>query len=145
VAVDDNSGSKGYGFIHFDSQEAADKAALVVNGKLLNGKKCYVGPFVGRKEREIEEGSSYKWTNIYAKNFDKSWDDDKLKAVFQTYGAITSAVVMRDDKGESKGFGFINFEKNDEAQNAINDLNGKEMDGKQVYVGRAQKKSEREK
>jgi len=145
VAVDEHSVSKGYGFIHFDSQEAADKAAAVVNGKLLNGKKCYVGPFVSRKEREIEEGSSTKWTNIYAKNFDKTWDDDKLKAIFQVYGAITSCVVMRDDKGESKGFGFINFDKNDEAQNAINELNGKDFDGKQMYVGRAQKKSEREK
>jgi len=145
VAVDEHSVSKGYGFIHFDSQEAADKASAVVNGKLLNNKKCYVGPFISRKERDIEDGSSSKWTNIYVKNFDKTYDDDKLKEMFLKYGSITSAVVMKDDKNESKGFGFINFEKNEEAQMAIDDLNGKEVEGKQMYVGRAQKKSEREK
>lgn len=144
VATDEHGNSKGYGFIHYDTQDAADKACSLVNGKLLNGKKCFVGPFVPKKNRSQEESDS-KWTNIYVKYLDTSFSDEKIKEMFEKYGSVTSAVVMRDDKGESKGFGFINYDKNDDAQKAIDDLNGKEMDGKQLYVGRAQKKSEREK
>jgi len=53
--------------------------------------------------------------------------------------------IMKDDKEESKGFGFVNFDQNEQAKAAIDEMNGKELDGKQLYVGRAQKKGEREK
>jgi len=144
VATDENANSKGYGFIHYDTQEAADKACQLVSGKLLNGKKCFVGPFVPKKEREDGDEANSKWTNVYVKYLDKSVTDEKLRDMFVPFGKITSAVVMRDDKDESKGFGFVNFDKNDEASKAIADLNGKEIEGKQLFVGRAQKKSERE-
>jgi len=144
VATDEHGNSKGYGFIHYDTQDAADKAASLVNGKLLEGKKCFVGPFVPKKQRSNDEQDN-KWTNIYIKYLDKSIDDKKLEEMFGKYGAITSAVIMYDDKHESKGFAFVNFETNEQAQAAIDDLNGKDgADGKQLYVGRAQKKSERE-
>jgi polyadenylate-binding protein len=51
---------------------------------------------------------------------------------------------MKDDQGKSKGFGFVNFENPDEAEEACNKLNDTEYDGKVIYVGRAQKKMERE-
>jgi len=144
VATDEQGNSKGYGFIHYDTQEAADKACIV-NGKLLEGKKCFVGPFVPRKQRSQDEMDN-KWTNIYIKYLDKAINEKRLEEMFGKYGSITSAVIMHDDKGESKGFAFVNFETNEQARKAIEELNGKEMpDGKQLYVGRAQKKSEREK
>jgi polyadenylate-binding protein len=144
VCTDENGNSKGFGFIHYDTQDAADKATIV-SGKLLNGKKCFVGPFIPKKERNDKDEAGFKWTNIYVKFLDKSVDDDKLGKMFEPFGKITSAVVMKDDKGESKGFGFINFEDNGQAQVAIDTLNGKEGgEGKQLYVGRAQKKGERE-
>ena len=46
--------SKGYGFVHFETEEAAVNAIQKVNGMLLNGKKVFVGRFVPRKDREIE-------------------------------------------------------------------------------------------
>lgn len=50
---------------------------------------------------------------------------------------------MTDDMGKSKGFGFVSFEEPENAEKAVDDLNGQEMNGKTLYVGRAQKKSER--
>jgi len=142
VATDENGVSKGYAFVHYDTQEGANLAIEKVNGMLLNGKKVFVGNFVSRKERKTEE--SPKWTNIYIKHLDKSIDEEKLKELFSPFGKITSAVIMRDEKtNESKGFGFINFETHEEAEAALA-LNEKEIEGKQLYVGRAQKKSERE-
>jgi polyadenylate-binding protein len=66
VATDENGVSKGYAFVHYDTQEGANLAIEKVNGMLLNGKKVFVGNFVSRKERKTEE--SPKWTNIYIKH-----------------------------------------------------------------------------
>ena len=51
VATDDQGGSRGYGFVHYETQDAATLAVTKVNGMLLNGKKVFVGFFVPRKDR----------------------------------------------------------------------------------------------
>ena len=51
---------------------------------------------------------------------------------------------VQDDKSTSKGFGFVNFEDPDAAQRAVETINDMEVDGKAIFAGRAQKKSERE-
>lgn len=71
--------------------------------------------------------------------------DDKLKEMFEKYGTITSHKVMIKDDGKSRGFGFVAFEDPDAAEQAVVELNGKEVaEGKCMYVGRAQKKAERQ-
>jgi len=145
VSLDDQGNSRGFGFVHYETGEAAQEAITKTNNKLINGKKIFVGLFQARKERSAQEGASPKWTNIFAKNLPKTIDDAKLKSMFGKYGAITSAVLMKDENGGSKGFGFINYNSHEEAQAAVDDMNGKEIDGTQVYVGKAQKKTEREK
>merc|ERR1719220_2010919 len=52
--------------------------------------------------------------------------------------------VMSDEGGRNKGFGFVSFEDSESAEKAVDDLNGTEMNGKTLYVGRAQKKAERQ-
>jgi len=143
IELDETNESKGYGYIQFATQEAADKSIDKVNGKMLNGKKVYVGSFVPRKER-IAEAQSKKYTNVFIKNLDEKVDDEHLKNMFTPFGTIKSAIIMRDDQGKSKGFGFVNFENPEEAEDAVTKLNDTEIDGKTVFVGRAQKKSERE-
>jgi len=142
VATDETGQSRGYAFVHYDSGEAAELAIAKVNGMLLSGKKVFVGLFVPRKERKTEQ--SPKWTNIYVKHLDKAVTEEQLREMFSPFGSITSAVIMKDEKEESKGFGFINFETHEAAQAAVDAMNEKDLDGKQLYVGRAQKKSERE-
>lgn len=146
VAQDENGASKGYGFVHFETEEAANKSIDKVNGMLLNGKKVYVGKFIPRKEREKELGEKAKlFTNVYVKNFGEDMTDDKLKEMFEKYGTITSHKVMSKDDGKSRGFGFVAFEDPDAAERAVEELNGKEIaEGKFMYVGRAQKKAERQ-
>merc|ERR1712048_1259846 len=116
-----------------------------VNGMLLNGKKVYVGRFVPRKDREMELGEkARKFTNVYVKNINDEYDEAKLNEMFQKYGKISSVKVMKSDDGKSKGFGFVSFESPEEAMNACEELNGQDLDGKTVFVGRAQKKAERQ-
>lgn len=145
VATDETGQSKGYGFVHFETEEAANNAILKVNGMLLNGKKVYVGKFIPRKEREKDLGEKAKhFTNVYIKNFGDDLDDEKLRDMFEAYGKITSHKVMTDDCNKSKGFGFVSFEEPEAAEKAVEELNGKELNSRAIYVGRAQKKAERQ-
>jgi len=146
VAVDEENESRGYGFVHFESEESANNAIAKVNGMLLNGKKVFVGKFINKKERESQNGQkTNQFTNVYVKNLTEDMDtDEKLEKYFSKYGKVVSAKVMVDDSGNCKGFGFVNFEEPEEAEKACEDLNGKEINKKIVYVGRAQKKSERQ-
>ncbi|XP_008117679.1 polyadenylate-binding protein 1 isoform X2 [Anolis sagrei] len=140
--VCDENGSKGYGFVHFETQEAAERAIEKMNGMLLNDRKVFVGRFKSRKEREAELGARAKeFTNVYIKNFGEDMDDERLKELF---GPALSVKVMTDESGKSKGFGFVSFERHEDAQKAVDEMNGKELNGKQIYVGRAQKKVERQ-
>uniref|UniRef100_A0A667X4V0 Polyadenylate-binding protein n=1 Tax=Myripristis murdjan TaxID=586833 RepID=A0A667X4V0_9TELE len=143
--VCDENGSKGYGFVHFETQEAAERAIEKMNGMLLNDRKVFVGRFKSRKEREAELGARAKeFTNVYIKNFGEDMDDEKLREVFSKYGNAMSIRVMTDDSGKSRGFGFVSFERHEDAQKAVDEMNGKELNGKLIYVGRAQKKVERQ-
>lgn len=137
--------SKGYGFVHFETEEAAVRAIDKVNGMLLNDKKVYVGKFLSRAERQRKMGERAKlFTNVYIKNFSDKLDEDALTAMFEKHGQVKSVAVMRDSNGNSKGFGFVAMDNHEEAQKAVDALNGTDLDGAgELYVGRAQKKQER--
>ena len=142
VAADGQGVSKGYGFVQFAEQEAAQQAIDKVNGMLLNDKQVYVGPFQRRGERG---GGPTTFNNVYVKNLHESVDEDKLKEVFGAVGKLTSVVIMKDGEGKSKGFGFVCFEESEAASEAVEKLDGYDkIEDKAWVVCRAQKKAERE-
>ncbi|KAA8522567.1 hypothetical protein F0562_013072 [Nyssa sinensis] len=144
VAIDTNGQSKGYGFVQFDQEETAQNAIKRLNGMLINDKQVYVGLFVRHQERNSANGSQ-KFTNVYVKNFSETITDEDLKKTFGKYGSITTAVVMRDASGKSRCFGFVNFQNPDSAAAAVENLNGTSFnDDKVLYVGKAQRKAERD-
>uniref|UniRef100_A0A4W3IVA9 Polyadenylate-binding protein n=1 Tax=Callorhinchus milii TaxID=7868 RepID=A0A4W3IVA9_CALMI len=143
--VCDENGSKGYAFVHFETQDAADRAIEKMNGMLLNDRKVFVGRFKSRKEREAELGAKAKeFTNVYIKNFGEDMDDDRLKEMFDKFGKTLSIKVMTDLNGKCKGFGFVSYDRHEDASKAVEEMNGKELNGKLLFVGRAQKKVERQ-
>lgn len=145
IALDEAGRSKGYGFVHYETEGAAETAIDKVNGMLLNDRKVFVGHHVPRKERQAKmEEQRAQFTNIYVKNLDSEVTDDELNTLFAKYGTITSAAIARDEDGHSRGFGFVNFEKHEDAAKAVDALNDTEVRGKTLYVSRAQKKNERE-
>ena len=143
VVTDENGVSRGHGFIHYDRQEEAEQAIATVNNKLLEGKQVYVGQFIPKKEKLKSGEYTEKFTNVYVKNLDPSIDEQELQRMFSEFGTITGAVIMKEN-GVSKGFGFVNFSHPDQAKNAVTEMLGKEIHGKILYAGKAQKKSERE-
>ncbi|XP_054938951.1 polyadenylate-binding protein 1-like isoform X1 [Physeter macrocephalus] len=143
--VCDDHGSRGFGFVHFETHEAAQNAISTMNGMLLNDRKVFVGHFKPRRERDAELGArAMEFTNIYVKNLHVDVDEQCLQDLFSQFGKILSVKVMRDDGGRSRGFGFVNFETHEEAQKAVMDMNGREVSGRLLYAGRAQKRVERQ-
>lgn len=144
VMTDEHSNSRGYGFVHFETHEAAESAIKSVNNMLFNDKKVYVGRFLTRSQRTDAYGSANKkFTNVYVKNFGDNFDDEKMREMFDKFGEITSAVVAKGDDGKSKGHGFVNFKDPQSAEAAVKELHDSDYNGKKLFVGRFQKKFER--
>ncbi|CAK4030303.1 Polyadenylate-binding, cytoplasmic and nuclear [Lecanosticta acicola] len=146
VAQDEHGNSKGYGFVHYETAEAANQAIKNVNGMLLNEKKVFVGHHIPKKDRMSKfEEMKANFTNIYVKNIDLEATDDEFRELFEKHGEITSASLAHDhETGKSRGFGFVNFVRHEDAQKAVEELNDSDFKGQKLYVGRAQKKHERE-
>lgn len=186
VVVDRETGaSKGYGYVHYETQEAANAAIEKLDGMLIDGQEVQVGQFMRRNDRPDINA----WTNCYVKNIPYEWDDSRLMDEFAPYGEVISATVARgnrkfkpkdepgtkhvepdepvvEQKGDSLGnedrennvndqtlgYGFVNYAEHESAASAVESLEGKEyktvLDGIEItqnmYVGRAQKKAERE-
>jgi polyadenylate-binding protein len=145
VATDEQGRSKGYGFVHYETAEAADSAIAAVNGMLLNDKKVFVGHHISRKERQSKlDEMKAQFTNLYVKNVDPEMPQEEFENLFKQFGTVTSALIQVDEEGKSKGFGFVNYENHEEAQQAVDGLHDTEHYGRKLFVSRAQKKAERE-
>lgn len=70
--------------------------------------------------------------------------EEELKELFGGFGPIVSVMIQRDENGNSKGFGFVNFERHEDAEKAVSQMNDTEYIGRRLLVSRALKKSERE-
>ena len=73
-----------------------------------------------------------------------STTDDELKEAFAAHGTVASAVVIRDrDSGRSKGFGFVEYESDEEGKAAEAAMNGKDLGGRSISVAQARPREER--
>lgn len=82
--------------------------------------------------------------NIYVGNMSYSMSEDELRDAFATYGTVTSArLVMDRETGRPKGFGFVEMANDNEANAAIEALNGTEMGGRELKINEARPREER--
>ncbi|HUD06684.1 MAG TPA: RNA-binding protein [Candidatus Saccharimonadales bacterium] len=81
---------------------------------------------------------------LYVGGLPYSISDQELEELFSEIGKVASAVVIKDrDSGQSKGFGFVEMEDVKDGQNAIKELNGKEVGGRSIVVNQARPQEER--
>lgn len=79
--------------------------------------------------------------NIYVGNLSYKVDENDLKGIFEEYGEVTSVKVITDKySGQSKGFGFVVMENKNEAIQAIQELNGSNIDNRDITVNEARPK-----
>ncbi|KAF9690079.1 hypothetical protein SADUNF_Sadunf01G0158500 [Salix dunnii] len=140
--AEENGRSKGFGFVQFDSKDSALAAQTALHDTMLGGKKLYVCKFVKKTERTAAAPCEV-FTNLYVKNLDETMTEDGLKDMFSVIGDVSSVAIMMDHEGKSKGFGFVNFKSPDDAKRAVDVMNGSVVGSKTLFVGKAQRKSER--
>jgi RNA recognition motif-containing protein len=79
--------------------------------------------------------------NIYVGNLSWQMTDEDLRTLFEQYGSVTSAKIVKDKvSGRSKGFGFVEMPEDAEAQNALSSLYESEVMGRKIIVNEAQPK-----
>ena len=72
---------------------------------------------------------------LYVGNISWGLDETGLEGIFAEFGGVQSVKIIKDrDSGRSKGFGFVEMTSGDDAQNCIENLDGKEVDGRQLRV-----------
>ena len=80
--------------------------------------------------------------NLFVGSLAFATTDDGLRAHFEQVGPVVSArVIMDRESGRSRGFGFVEFENDDDNQKAVDQLNGKELDGRTINVSIARPKA----
>lgn len=83
--------------------------------------------------------------NIFVANLSFRLRKDELEAAFGAYGEVYSAKIVNDKvTGRSRGFGFVEMPDDEAADEAINALNGTELDGKEISVSEARPREERQ-
>jgi len=81
--------------------------------------------------------------NIYVGNLSRDMKDASLRETFVVFGEVTSASIITDKfSGESRGFGFVQMPKSEEAQKAISGLNGKNVMGRNLTVNEARARTD---
>jgi len=82
--------------------------------------------------------------NIYVGNLSYNTSEDSLRNAFEGYGEVASVNVIKDRMtGQSRGFAFVEMPSDDQAQSAIDGLNGQELDGRQLRINIARRRDER--
>jgi RNA recognition motif-containing protein len=103
--------------------------------------------FAHRSDEILIRGISLKGKetkmDIYVGSLPYNVTEDELKQAFQAFGSVESVNIVKDKfTGRSKGFGFVQMPSQEEAQAAIDGLNGKEFKGRTLSVNKARPKSE---
>ena len=82
--------------------------------------------------------------NIFVGNLNFNSTEESVRSMFERFGVVNSARIMTDrDTGRSRGFAFVEMENEGEADQAINALNGSQLDGRAINVNEARPKPDR--
>jgi RNA recognition motif-containing protein len=82
--------------------------------------------------------------NLYVGNLSFSVNDDTLRQMFEEFGQVNSASVIKDKySGDSRGFGFVEMPSKEEAEKAMTELDGKDVEGRALTVNEAKPRKDR--
>ncbi|XP_037495244.1 oligouridylate-binding protein 1 isoform X2 [Jatropha curcas] len=127
-----------YGFIDYHDRPSAALAIMTLHGRQLYGQALKVNWAYANSQREDTSGHFH----IFVGDLSPEVTDATLFACFSVYSSCSDARVMWDHKsGRSKGYGFVSFRNQQDAQSAINDLTGKWLGNRQIRCNWATKGS----
>lgn len=122
--------SLGYAYVNFHNMTDAERALDTLNYSEVRGRPCRI--MWKHRDPSIRKAGV---GNVFIKNLDKSLDTRHLNDTFSAFGNIVSCKVAVDEKGESKGHGYVQYETKEEADSAVESVNGMLIMDKKVFVG----------
>merc|ERR1719198_2865068 len=131
--------SLGYGYVNFHAVADAERALDTLNYSSIKGRACRI--MWSQRDPSLRKSGA---GNIYVKNLDRSIDNKALYDTFSLFGNILSCKVASDREGKSHGYGFVHYETEEAAKQAIERVNGMQIGEKQVQVSQFIKRSERD-
>ncbi|XP_056171507.1 29 kDa ribonucleoprotein A, chloroplastic [Syzygium oleosum] len=157
VIYDKDTGrSRGFGFVTMSTAEEVEAAAQQFNGYELDGRPLRVnaGPPPARRDGPPPRmgrgggggmGGANSSNRVYVGNLSWGVDDLALETLFSEQGRVLEAKVVYDrETGRSRGFGFVSYGSADEVNNAIDSLNGVDLNGRSIRVTHAEAKPRRQ-
>ena len=127
--------SFGYAFIGFKNKVKAEQALQNLNYSKLCQKTLRISWY----NREPNNYRNHPENNIFVKNIPKDVSTKEFDEYFKKYGNIISAKIAEDEEGESMGYGFVLYDKEESATKAIAECHGKIWKNKKIYVCQFQK------
>lgn len=141
IVIRERGVSLGYGFCNFVSHEEAVKAVERMNNLFVMGKRLAVSRAASKTDRAkfLRSVHSPSWkpeenANVYVKNLDYSIDEEVLRSHFRPFGPIINVRIMRDDIGNSKGYGFVSYAAHTDAVKAVDALDGVRIGKLPIHV-----------
>lgn len=137
--------SRGFGFVTMSSVEEVEAAVEQFNGYVLDGRSLRVNsgpppprdPSSPRRPRGDDN-------RVYVGNLSWGVDNSALANLFSEQGEVLEARIVYDrESGRSRGFGFVTYGSAEEVENAISNLDGADLDGRQIRVTVAESKPPR--
>ncbi|XP_063586679.1 poly(U)-binding-splicing factor half pint-like isoform X4 [Penaeus indicus] len=133
---------KGFAFVEYEMPEAAQLALEQMNGVMIGGRNIKVGrpsnmPQAQTVIDEITEEANY-YNRIYIASVHQDLSETDIKSVFEAFGKIKQCMLTPGTTpGKHKGYGFIEYENSQSAQEAIASMNLFDLGGQYLRVGKA--------
>ncbi|KAI5952679.1 PUB1 [Candida jiufengensis] len=140
---DKNNLGFNYAFIEFDENQDADMALSTLNGKLINNSEIKVN--WAYQSATITNNNSLEdpLYNIFVGDLSSEVNDESLKKAFEKFGSLKQAHVMWDmQTSRSRGYGFVSFNKKEDAELALQTMNGEWLGGRAIRCNWASHKQQ---
>lgn len=131
--------SLGYAYVNFHNVMDAERALDTMNFISIRGKPCRI--MWSQRDPSLRKSGL---GNVFVKNLDKTIDHKTLYDTFSMFGNILSCKVATDEKGESRGYGFVHYTLPESAEKAIAKVNGMVIAEKKVTVAEFIPKEQRQ-
>ncbi|KAJ1456956.1 hypothetical protein M885DRAFT_462738, partial [Pelagophyceae sp. CCMP2097] len=130
--------SLGYAYVNFHNVSDAERALETMNYTLIKNKPCRI--MWSQRDPTLRKSGV---GNVFVKNLDASIDHKALFDTFSLFGSILSCKVATDEAGRSQGYGYVHYETEESASDAIAKINNMTICDKDVYVGHFVRRTER--
>jgi len=132
-----NGRSKGFGYINFQSAKDADSARMLSNNEKIGKNPIRLMYKRDRNPSSMTEG------NTFVKNIDPNVTPKDLTALFSKVGNVLAVKIATNNKGESLSYGYVQFEKGEDAEKAVEQLNGEKLKEQDIVVEKFVPKTQR--